>query len=119
MEPVRVPYEIQGRVGPMYGLFIFTRRHYSANIQSIAALALFARFFRVVFISGSSHKELLWTYFTAEGILVCLASKFRGSSFLGNNLFDRSHRQIDKRPSGANGGIGSCKPSRGAVIFGR
>src|SRR5438445_3843668 len=65
-------------------------------IQSIAALAPFARFFRIVFISGSSHKELLWTYFTAEGMLACLASKFRGSIFLGNNLFDRSHRQVDE-----------------------
>src|SRR5438128_11834804 len=37
MEPVRVPYEIQGRVGPMHGLFIFTRRHYSANIRYQAA----------------------------------------------------------------------------------
>src|SRR5438552_6795054 len=37
MEPVRVPYEIQGRVGPMYGLFIFTRRHYSANVRYQAA----------------------------------------------------------------------------------
>ena len=87
-------------------------------IQSIAALALFARFFRVVFISGSSHKELLWTYFTAEGILVCLASKFRGSSF-GNNLFDRSHRQVDEETIREKWGIDSCKPSRGAVIFGR
>src|SRR5207247_3049530 len=37
MEPVRVPYEIQWRVDPLYGLFIFTPRHYSANVRYQAA----------------------------------------------------------------------------------
>ena len=32
-----VTYEIQGRAHPMHGLFIFTRRHYSANIRYQAA----------------------------------------------------------------------------------
>src|SRR5437667_12615809 len=66
-------------------------------IQSIAALALFERFFRVVFISGSSHNELLCMYFTEEGILFCLASIFSVSSF-GNNLLDATHGHITMRP---------------------
>ena len=70
--------------------------------QSIAALAPFARFFRIVFISGSSHKELLWTYFAAEGILVYLASKLTGSTLLGvHNFFDRSH-SVDEEAILAN-----------------
>ena len=32
-----VTYEIQGRAHPMHGLFIFTRRHYSANVRYQAA----------------------------------------------------------------------------------
>ena len=55
--------------------------------------APFTRFFTLVFIVGPPTKEFLSTYFTAEGMLACLATKFRGSRFLGiHNLFDRSHR---------------------------
>src|SRR6266849_8952026 len=73
--------------------------------------ALFARFFTVVFIVGPPTKELLRTYFTAEGILVCLASKFTGSSLLGiHNLFDRSHCSVDEEAIRGKWGIDSCKP---------
>ena len=74
-------------------------------IQSIAALALFARFFRVVFlISGCSHKGILAEYFAAEEILVCLASKMYGFEPPWRSQFVRPEPfKLTKKPSGRNG----------------
>ena len=82
--------------------------------------APFTRFFTLVFIGGPPTKEFLPTYFTAEGMLVCLHLNLRVRvSWAFTICSTGATIQVDEEAIRGKWGIDSCKPSRGAVIFGR